>query len=56
MTDKPAQLDQLKSRYEAMIGFTPPKIVARCGAWTTMPIRMPAASPGSSSSISPRFA
>ena len=29
MTNNPAQLDELKSRYEAMIGFTPPKIAKR---------------------------
>ena len=29
MTKKIAQLDELKSRYEGMIGFTPPKIAKR---------------------------
>src|SRR6185312_6655125 len=29
MTKKPASLDELKSRYESMIGFTPPKIAKR---------------------------
>src|SRR6201999_624843 len=29
MTEKPATLDQLESRYTEMIGFTPPKIAKR---------------------------
>ena len=29
MTRKAASLDELKSRYESMIGFTPPKIAKR---------------------------
>jgi alkylhydroperoxidase/carboxymuconolactone decarboxylase family protein YurZ len=29
MTKKAASLDELKSRYESMIGFTPPKIAKR---------------------------
>src|SRR3954469_15996746 len=29
MTKKPASLDELKSRYESMIGFTPPEIAKR---------------------------
>jgi alkylhydroperoxidase/carboxymuconolactone decarboxylase family protein YurZ len=29
MTNKPSSLDELKSRYESMIGFTPPKIAKR---------------------------